>query len=94
MELRTTWEIDSSGVVSRHTTASWVDSSHTPHILVTLWWCCDAVPGDSDVGIGGGEHSHHTGVDVGHSDCVVQLYPIRSPWRRPAEYQYTIWYWL
>ena len=89
-----------SGVVSRDTDTSWVDSSHTPHILVTLWWwwwwvyTCDVVSGESDVGIRGGEHSHHTSFGVGHSDCVDQLYPIRSPWRRPAEHQYTIWYWL
>ena len=100
LNYQTWFKVDRRHVVSWYTDTSWVDSGHTPHILVTLWWwrwwvyTCDVVSGESDAGIGGGEHCHHTGVGVSHSDCVVQLYPIRSPWRRPAEHQYTIWYQL
>ena len=100
LNYQTWFKVDRRHVVSRYTNTSWVNSGHTPHILVTLWWwrwwvyTCDVVSGESDAGIGGGEHSHHTGVGIGHSDCVAQLYPIRSHWRRPTEHQYTIWYWL
>ena len=89
-----TYKWHSSGVVSRATDTSWVDSNHTPDIQVTLSISLNIWSGESDAGVGGGVVPHHTGVGVGHSDCVAQLYPIRSPWWRPAEHQYTIWYWL
>ena len=73
------------------TGSSWSDSSHAPHILITLSIPLNIFSGEGDGGVGGGEFSHHTVVDVGHSDSVVELYSIRSPWWRPGEELYTIW---
>ena len=76
-------------MVGRVTGSSWIDSSHTPHILITLSIPLN-ISGEGDGGVGGGEVPHHTGVGVGHSDSVVELYSIRSPWWGPGEEQYTI----
>ena len=72
-------------MVGRVTGSSWIDSSHTPYIFITLSIPLNISSGEGDGGVGGGEVPHHTGVGVGHSNSVVELYSIRRGWSTPRK---------